>query len=450
MKKSLTEGAIGKSLILFSLPMIAGNLLQQLYNVADTLIVGQTIGAEALAAVGSAYALMVLLTSIILGLCMGSGVVFSQLYGAKRETDLRISIANAFVLILIVSALLCILAYLLLDQLLIWLQIPEEAYHHAKEYLSVIFSGILFVFLYNFFAAVLRSVGNTVIPLLILAVSALTNIGLDLAFILLFDMGVKGAAWATVAAQGVSALCVILYFFYREKEVCPRKEHLHYRKDLLVFIMTNASLTAVQQSIMNFGILLVQGLVNSYGFAASAAFAAVVKIDAFAYMPAQDFGNAFATFVAQNYGAAKSGRIRKGIKTAMTTAAIFCMIASLLVYRFAKELMLLFIKPSETAVLSIGFTYLHIEGALYIGIGILFLLYGLYRGLGRSSMSIVLTVLSLGTRVLLAYALSSVDWIGMNGIWWAVPIGWGVADWFGIHYYLKKKHELLSIDNNVC
>ena len=150
MKKSLTEGAIGKSLILFSLPMIAGNLLQQLYNVADTLIVGQTIGAEALAAVGSAYALMVLLTSIILGLCMGSGVVFSQLYGAKRETDLRISIANAFVLILIVSALLCILAYLLLDQLLIWLQIPEEAYHHAKEYLSVIFSGILFVFLYNF------------------------------------------------------------------------------------------------------------------------------------------------------------------------------------------------------------------------------------------------------------------------------------------------------------
>lgn len=446
----LTEGKIGKSLLLFSLPMILGNLLQQLYNVADTLIVGKLIGAAALAAVGSSYSLMVLLTSIILGFCIGSGVAFSQLFGAKRLDELKTSIFNAFFFILLITVLINIAAFLLLDSLIIWLHIPKESVCLTKEYLQVVFIGIPAIYFYNFFASILRSVGNTVVPLLFLAVSAVVNIVLDIVFIVCFEMGVSGAAWATVIAQVLSAVSMVIYFLIKSPELRPGKQHMRYHHKLLGFVIANSTLTAVQQSIMNFGILMVQGLVNSFGFFASAAFAAVVKIDAFAYMPAQDFGNAFATFVAQNYGAAKSGRIRKGIKTAMTTAALFCMIASLLVYRFAKELMLLFIKPSETEIISIGITYLHIEGALYIGIGILFLLYGLYRGLGRSSMSIVLTVLSLGTRVLLAYALSSVDWIGMNGIWWAVPIGWGVADWFGIHYYLKKKHELLSIDNNVC
>lgn len=212
MKQVLTEGNIGKGLILFSLPMIAGNLLQQLYNVVDTLIVGQTIGAQALSAVGSSYALMVLLTSVILGLCMGSGVVFSQLYGANREEEVKVSIVNAFVLIFLVSAVVMALSYLLLNSIVVWMQIPKEAIVYAKEYLTIIFSGILFVFLYNFFSAILRSVGNTFIPLVFLGVSAFLNIVLDLVFILVFHMGVKGAAWATVSAQVVSAVGVMVYF----------------------------------------------------------------------------------------------------------------------------------------------------------------------------------------------------------------------------------------------
>ncbi len=444
MKQVLTEGNIGKGLILFSLPMIAGNLLQQLYNVVDTLIVGQTIGAQALSAVGSSYALMVLLTSVILGLCMGSGVVFSQLYGANREEEVKVSIVNAFVLIFLVSAVVMVLSYLLLNSIVVWMQIPKEAIVYVKEYLTIIFSGILFVFLYNFFSAILRSVGNTFIPLVFLGVSAFLNIVLDLVFILVFHMGVKGAAWATVSAQVVSAVGVMVYFFLKGKELCPARKHLFYDQNLLHMVIVNSTLTAIQQSIMNFGILMVQGLVNSFGFAVSAAFAVVVKIDAFAYMPAQDFGNAFSTYAAQNYGAEKPERILKGIRIAFITSILFCCLASIVVCLFAKELMLLFVKPEEIEIISIGITYLHIEGAFYAGIGILFLLYGLYRGLGRSMMSIVLTILSLGSRVVLAYTLSAFPILGVNGIWVSVPIGWALADVVGIWYFQKHRKRLLS------
>lgn len=446
MERDLTKGPIGKSLLLFSLPMILGNMLQQLYNVADTLIVGKTIGAAALAAVGSSYALMVLLTSVILGLCMGSGVVFAQLYGARRLDDLKTCIFNSFLFILIVSAVINIVSFLLLDHFLLWLHIPAECVDYTREYLRVILAGLTAVFIYNFFASILRSIGNTLVPLIFLAISAVTNIILDLVFILRFHMGVSGAAWATVTAQVLSAVCITVYIMIKARHLCPEKKHMHYDRVLLKLIISNSTMTAIQQSIMNFGILMVQGLVNSFGFYASAAFAAVVKIDAFAYMPAQDFGNAFSTFIAQNYGAGKPERIRKGSRVAVLTSVLFCACVSLLVCLFAGTLMLMFVKSGESQVIGIGVQYLYIEGSCYVGIGILFLLYGFYRGLSKAFMSIVLTVVSLGSRVVLAYALSSVPAIGMVGIWWAVPAGWLLADILGLWYYKVKKRELLNMD----
>jgi len=449
MERNLTQGPITRSLILFSLPLIFGNLIQQLYNVADTLIVGKAIGSSALSAVGSSYALMVLLTSVILGLCMGSGVVFSHFYGANRPDEMRLSIFNAFFFILAVSAALNIAAALLLDHLLVWLNIPAEALEYTRQYLSIIFIGMTFVSLYNFFAAALRSIGNTLMPLIFLMISSVTNIVLDLVFILHFDMGVAGAAWATVTAQALSALCIMVYFFICAGALCPRRPHMHWDHRILRLIFSNSILTAMQQSIMNFGILMVQGLVNSFGYTVSAAFAATVKIDAFAYMPAQDFGNAFATYVAQNHGAEKNDRIRQGLRSALLLSNGFCILSSACVNLFAHPLLMLFVKADESAALQaeflrIGTQYLRIEGAFYVGIGTLFLLYALYRGLGRPSMSIVLTVASLGTRVLLAYTLSAVPSIGLVGIWWAIPIGWFLADALGLGYYLKKRHSLLQ------
>lgn len=439
MQRNLTQGPIGKSLVLFSLPMIAGNLLQQLYNVADTLIVGKVIGATALSAVGSSYALMVLLTSVILGLCMGSGVVFAQLYGAGRIDEMKRSICNAFFFILGVSALINLLAFLLLEQFLVWLNIPSEAAEYTRQYLRIIFAGMSFVSIYNFFASILRSVGNTLAPLIFLAVSAVTNVVLDLVLILCFQMGVAGAAWATVIAQALSAMCISLYFFTKAPFLRPSRRHFQLHRRSLQSIVTNSVLTALQQSIMNFGILMVQGLVNSFGFAASAAFAAVVKIDAFAYMPAQDFGNAFATFIAQNHGAGSTERIHRGMRTAGLLSCGFGLLSSALVCLSARPLMLLFVQPQETEIIRIGVEYLHIEGAFYLGIGLLFLLYGYYRGLGRSMMSIVLTVISLGSRVLLAYLLSALPAVGMVGIWWAIPIGWFLADVTGLCCYWKGR-----------
>lgn len=444
MGKNLIDGKIGESLIIFSLPMILGNMLQQLYNVADTLIVGKTIGATALSAVGSSYALMVLLTSIILGLCMGSSVVFSQLYGAKKIDDMKTSIFNSFLFILFVSIAINLISFLLLERFIIWLNIPDKAVEFTREYLKVIFIGITFVYIYNFLASILRSIGNTIVPLIFLALSAITNIILDIVFIVYFDMGVSGAAWATVISQIISALSITLYSFFKIKQLFPSKKHMYYSKTLLNLIVNNSILTAIQQSIMNLGILMVQGLVNSFGFAASAAFAAVVKIDAFAYMPAQDFGNAFSTFVAQNYGAKKSDRIDDGFKIAMKISVLFCLLSSACVYVFAKPLMLMFVKAEEIEIINIGIQYLHIEGLFYVGIGILFLLYGLYRGLGKSMMSIILTVISLGSRVALAYTLSSIPALNMNGIWYSVPIGWALADVFGLWLYHKKKDDLIN------
>ena len=444
MQKNLTQGPITKTLVFFALPMIGGNMLQQLYNIADTLIVGRFIGSGALAAVGSSYTLMTFLTSILLGLCMGSGAVFSIRYGEGDMEKLHESLGTSFVLILAVAAVLNLAVFLLIDPIMYLLQVPEEIYAMMREYLWVIFWGILATCLYNYFACLLRAVGNSVAPLIFLAVSSVMNIVLDLWFVLGFHWGVAGAAFATVLSQYVSGIGLAVYTYWKTPEFHIRLKYLRPRLAMLREIAQFSFLTSVQQSVMNLGILMVQGLVNSFGTVIMAAFAAAVKIDSFAYMPAQEFGNAFSTFVAQNYGAGKTDRIKEGIKKAVMMSVAFCLVISLLVFIFARPLMMIFVDPSETEILAAGVEYLRIEGAFYCGIGCLFLLYGLYRAIKRPGMSVVLTIFSLGTRVVLAYILSAVDFIGVTGIWWSVPIGWALADFVGFLYYKKNKKKLFT------
>lgn len=437
----LTVGGITSTLLRFTLPMMLGSLMQQCYNIADTLIVGRCIGPEALAAVGSAYALMVFLTSVLLGLAMGSGTVFSLQFGAGNFRGLRRSIYVSLVLIGCVTAGLTVAAFLLTDPILRLLQVPSEIYSMLRIYLLIIFGGIPLTFLYNFYAALLRAVGDSVTPLWFLGISVVLNIGLDLLFILVFDMGVGGAALATVMAQGVSAIGLMLYVLGRRPELRLRKEDMHFDRVSVKEIVSFSSLTCVQQSVMNFGILMVQGLVNSFGTAVMAAFAAAVKIDSFAYMPVQEFGNAFSTFVAQNFGAGKQARIRRGVRSAFVTSVLFSLAVSVAVFLLARPLMLIFVRAEETEIIRIGVQYLRIEGAFYFGIGILFLLYGYYRAIRRPGMSVVLTVLSLGTRVVLAYALAAIPSVGVTGIWWSIPIGWALADAVGIIYYFRLRQR---------
>ena len=375
---------------------------------------------------------------------MGSGAVFSIRYGEGDMEKLHESLGTSFVLILAVAAVLNLAVFLLIDPIMYLLQVPEEIYAMMREYLWVIFWGILATFLYNYFACLLRAVGNSVAPLIFLAVSSVMNIVLDLWFVLGFHWGVAGAAFATVLSQYVSGIGLAVYTYWKTPEFRIQPRYLKPKPAMLKEIGQFSFLTSVQQSVMNLGILMVQGLVNSFGTVIMAAFAAAVKIDSFAYMPAQEFGNAFSTFVAQNYGAGKSGRIREGIKKAVLMSVGFCLVISLLVFIFARPLMTIFVDPSETEILAAGVEYLRIEGAFYCGIGCRFLLYSLYRAIKRPGMSVVLTIFSLGTRVVLAYALSAIDFIGVTGIWWSVPIGWALADLVGFLYYKKNKKKLFN------
>lgn len=442
IKGDLTQGPVMKTMLLFAVPMILGNLLQQCYNVADTLIVGRFLGANALAAVGSSFTLMTFLTSILLGLCMGSGAVFSIRFGQKDDKGLKEGMCASFVMIAVLTVVLNVLAFAGVDGIIYFLRVPEEVRGLMREYLIVIFCGIVATFFYNYFASLLRSVGNSVAPLIFLAISAILNIGLDLLFVLRLGRGVAGAAEATVIAQYVSGLGIAAYTWLKCPHLRVTREHCRVRWACIREIGGFSILTCVQQSVMNLGILMVQGLVNSFGTTVMAAFAAAVKIDSFAYMPVQDFGNAFSTFIAQNYGAKKEERIRAGVKGAVLTAFAFCLLISAVVWIFARPLMLLFVGAGEEAIVAEGIRYLHIEGAFYCGIGCLFLLYGLYRAVGKPAMSVVLTVISLGTRVVLAYVLSAIPALGVTGIWWSVPIGWLLADITGLVYYQKRKGQL--------
>ena len=445
MKRDLTQGPVMRSMLLFAVPMILGNLLQQCYNIADTLIVGQFLGKNALAAVGSSFTLMTFLTSILLGLCMGSGALFSIRFGQRDEAGLREAVCASFVLITSAALLLSGAAFACLDFLRVFLRVPAEVWGFMREYLSVIFCGIAATFLYNYFASLLRALGNSVVPLIFLAVSTVLNIALDLWFVLGLKRGVTGAAEATVIAQYVSGIGIAVYTWFRcpQFRTGPRAISWSCVREIASFSI----LTCVQQSVMNLGILMVQGLVNSFGATVMAAFAAAVKIDAFAYMPVQDFGNAFSTFIAQNYGAQKETRIRAGLKGAVGASMLFCVAVSALVCCFAHPLMAMFVGEGEAEIIQEGIRYLRIEGAFYCGIGCLFLLYGLYRALGKPGMSVILTVISLGTRVALAYILSAIPAIGVIGIWWSVPIGWAQADVVGILYYILRKGQMLTRKN---
>ena len=430
MSIDLTNGPVTKKMMLFSLPLIAGNLLQQTYNIADTVIVGRFLGADALAAVGSSYTLMTFLTSILLGLCMGSGALFSIRYGEKNEEKLKESIGTSFLMIAAVALLLNVLVCRNTEWILEFLQVPQQVYDGMRTYLEVVFTGIFATFLYNYFASLLRAAGESLIPLIFLAVCAVLNIVLDLWFVIGLDAGIAGAAVATVISQWISGIGIAVYTWGRCPQFRLRKRDFRITKETFGEIFQFSFLTCVQQSVMNLGILMVQGLVNSFGPVVMAAFAAAVKIDSFAYMPVQDFGNAFSTFVAQNYGAGQHERIKRGTKEAFGLSMVFCIVISAVVFIFARQLMGIFVKADEIDVIASGVRYLRIEGAFYIGIGWLFLLYGYFRAIKKAGMSVVLTVISLGMRVLLAYVLAY--FIGETGIWMSIPIGWVLADITGI------------------
>ncbi len=435
--RDMTTGSITAGLWLFAVPLMLGNVLQQLYNLVDTWVVGRYIGDNALAAVGSSYTLLTFLTSVVIGLSLGTGAYLSIAFGRGDKPAIRKGIYLSGVFIGGLTLAVMALFYLLLNPIIALLQTPEELAGDMRTYLFWVFPGFFATFLYNYFANVLRGMGNSSAPLGFLAAAVALNVGLDLFFVITLDMGIQGAAVATVIAQYVSGGGICLYYLLACPEYRVTRQDMGWDPAAFRQILSLSGLTCLQQSMMNFGILLVQGIVNSFGATVMAAFAVAVKIDTIAYMPVQDFGNAFSVFVAQNYGAGKGERIRAGIRQGALSVAVFCALVSGLVCLLAPALMGVFVDRASGEVIRVGVEYLRIEGACYIGIGLLFMLYGYYRAVEKPMLSVVLTVISLGTRVALAAVLSG--WVGPVGIWVAIPIGWALADAYGIWYHYRRE-----------
>ena len=443
----LTTGNITSGLWAFAVPLMLGNVLQQLYNLADTWVVGKCIGNNALAAVGASYTLMIFLTSVIIGLCLGGSAFIAMAYGKKNTEKIKNGIFLSFAFTALITVLLIVLFCAGLDTIIKWLRVPQETVSDMRIYLFYVFMGFFATFIYNYISNLLRGLGNSVVPLFFLALSVVLNIALDILFVAGFQMGIAGAAQATVLAQHISGFGLLIYYWIKYPGLRLHKKDCVWNREDFMEILSLSGFTCLQQSVMNFGILMVQGLVNSFGAVVMAAFAVAVKIDTIAYMPVQDFGNAFSVFVAQNFSAGKKDRIRAGMKSAGISVAVFCAVISTAVCVFAKTLMQIFVSGSDEVVRT-GVQYLRIEGMFYIGIGILFMLYGYYRAVSRPGVSVVLTVISLGTRVLLAYTLSAVSWIGVAGIWGSIPIGWFLADFAGI-LLLKRSRTLKKSQDTV-
>lgn len=441
MVTDMTEGNPISILLKFTFPMLIGNLFQQLYNIVDSVVVGRFIGKNALASVGSSFMLMNFFSFVIIGLCMGASIVYSYYFGEKNHEKIRQSIFISFVFIGGFSIILSIVLFLTTDNMLALINTPLEIFQDSSRYLKIIFSGLFFVFLYNGSAAVLRSIGDSRTPLMFLILSAIINISLDLLFVIKFKMGVEGVAYATIIAQGVSSILCILYGLKKIPLIRIGKKDMVFNRTLMKELGKYSFLTSIQQSIMTFGMVCVQGVVNTFGSNTIAAFASAGKIESIAYLPLQDFGNAFGTYVAQNKGAKKFKRIKDGVRSAIKVILIFGITMSILVNLSASKLMTIFLDGTEIQVIEIGVEYLKILSTFFIFIGFLFMFYGYFRGIGALNISLILTIISLGTRVFIAYTFSQIEEVGRLAIWWATPIGWILADFSGFLFYryINKK-----------
>lgn len=441
MALDMREGNPTKLMLRFALPMLIGNIFQQLYNMVDSIVVGRFIGKNALAAVGTSFSIMNFITLVIIGLCMGSSVVISLYYGAEDYDNLKSVISTSFIFMLIITIVLSVSMFLFAENFLILIQTPKNILTDSTNYLQIIFAGLIFTFLFNASASLLRALGDSKTPLYFLILSSIINIVLDLLFVIKFNMGVPGVAYATIIAQAISSILCLIYSFSTIPIIRMTRDEFVFDTKLFPKITKYSLLASMQQSIMSFGMVAVQGIVNSFGENVIAAYTAAVKIDSLAYLPVQDFGNAFSTYVAQNIGANKIDRVKEGVKSSVKIIIVFCLIISIIIVTGSETFMKAFVDSSETVVIQTGVDYLSVVGVFYVLIGFLFMFYGFFRGVGSLNTSIVLTIISLGTRVFLAYTLSSIPAIGVNGIWWSIPIGWILADTIGFIIYKRGRWE---------
>lgn len=420
----MTEGKIIPQLTSFAVPLVLGNLFQLTYNAADSVIVGKFVGDDALAAVGTAGPVMNMVILFISGMCMGAGILMSTQYGAKKYEQLEKQISTTLLGGLAFSAALTVLLLLIGDPLLRLLQVPEGIMGPADTYLKIVFVGLVFTFVYNFFSNTLRALGDSRAPLYFLIISAVFNVLLDLVFVLGLEWGVPGSAAATVLSQAVSCLFCLLYIKKKVPLLCLGRKWLAFDISILWRTFSYGITSALQQMCVQLGKICVQTVVNVQGVSFIAAFTAINRVDDFAMTPQQNIAHAATTFMAQNKGAGKISRMKKGFLSSVLLEAVYTVIVAVIVFCLSRQIMQLFVSDGSEEVISLGISYLQMISIMYLMPAATNIIQGFFRGLGDLKITLISTALNMAVRFLSAWIMIHVLHGGFECLAWSNMIGW--------------------------
>lgn len=444
--KDLTKGNEARLIFQFAVPMLLGNVFQQLYQVVNSIIVGKYLGEKALAAVGASMPIIFTLIALIIGFGIGASVVISQYFGAKNYQKVRLASDTINIFLFFAGIALSIIGILCSGWIFELLQLPQELMHDAKTYLNIYLSGLVVMFGFNGTTAILRGIGDSKTPLYFLIISVFINIFLDLLFILVFKWGVAGAALSTVISQIGAFGTAIIYLNRNHHIIRFNLKEIHFDKLLFWQSVRIGLPTGIQQTFVGLGGMALMGIVNTYGTIVIAGYTAASRIDQLAVLPAMNFSAALSGFVGQNIGANKFSRIKAGLRATFLMSAAFCLMITIVVIFWGDNLMSLFTNNPE--VVKVGHKYLIIVSLFYIFFSTMFTLSGMLRGAGATLIPMFITLFSLWLiRIPLAYFLSKHTSLGEEGIWWSIPIAWFIGTVGSYIYYKKGKWKNKAISH---
>lgn len=449
----MTQGPIMKQIIMFGLPILLGSIFQQMYNIVDSVVVGNYVGTDALAAVGSASTVAFCLVNLSAGLTSGASVVIAQLLGAKKRDDIRHALSTTFFFALIVSVVLTAVGIFGAEPLMRLINVPEDLLPDAAAYMKIYCGGTIFLMLYNFFSSMLRALGDSRTPLIFLIISTILNVGGDLFFVLSLDMGVAGVAIATVLAQVVSVVLCAVYCSKKIEHFQFKKGEFRFYKELFGDIVRMSVPSALQFAAGSFGFILVQGLINSFGTSCMAAYTATSKLENLSHLPLECFSQALAVFVGQNMGAGNIKRIRQGLRRVLVTLLSICVVIGIVVYMFGPNLVSLFTGPEAIEVMTIGGRFLRIWAPFTLVFAAEQSFCSTLRGSGDSVFVMLASLADLGMRTVAAYAFAS--WfdlgLGFYGVAYGMLCGWGASLLLTLIRYLtgRWKYKGISAANAI-
>ena len=440
--KDLSYGNEGRLILKFAIPMLLGNIFQQLYNIVDSIVVGKFIGKAALAAVGTSGPIIFLLVSFIIGVTMGFTIVVSQFFGAKQLDNVKKAINTLYIFMFFTSLVVSIGGIMLSGFIFRVIDLDPAIVPDATLFLNIFLSGLIFLFGYNGTSAILRGLGDSKTPLYFLIGSVGLNIILDLIFVPVFHWGVAGVAIATVISEACAFIAQIIYLNRYHKVVKFSFHDLTFDHDIFVKSIKIGLPTGFQQTFVAAGMVALYWIVNQFGVDANAAYSAAGRIDNFAALPAMSFTVALSTFVGQNMGANRPDRVKAGLRATLIMTSVISVFISLITILFGKLLMRMF--TNDEVVIAMGGDYLRIIGSFYILFSVMFVINGVLRGAGDTLIPMFISLFSLWIiRIPIAWLLAKNPAIGVHGIWWSIPIGWlsGVILYYGYYRmgYWKKK-----------